>query len=150
MEKPRISWQVLEETYTDEWEYVQYKKYIESESCIPGETIEKTIQVWNNYLGLDDVQDAIEVKLILVFKNYEDNFLLNLINIEIEELATSTFEIDVDRGVIDLGNLSGIANSGSQSNNSNYKTIKLKIGPIPQNIKNELKNLYFYLEYQNE
>ena len=46
MEKPRISWQILEEVYTDEWEYIQYKNYTEESSYIPGESVEKTIQVW--------------------------------------------------------------------------------------------------------
>jgi hypothetical protein len=150
MNNPKISWQVLEEVSSNEYEYIQYKNYTEEGSFIPGEYITKTIQVWNNYLGMEDVLDASNCKLVLAFKNYEDNFLLNLTKVEILELSAAQFFIDIDRGVIDLGTLSGVANTGSSMNESNYKTIKISIGPLPANMRNELKSLYFYLEYNNE
>ena len=150
MNAPRISWQLLEQVAADEYEYVQYKSYTEEGSFIPGDTITKTIQVWNNYLGAEDVQDANNCSLVVAFKNFEDNFLLNIMDIKVVGYENESMHIDVDRGVINIGNLSGIANTGTTSHRSNYRTIDISIGPIPNNIKSELKGLYFYLEYSTE
>lgn len=150
MNNPRISWQILEEVAFDEYEYVQYKTYTEEGSFIPGDIITKTIQVWNNYLGTEDVQDALNCSLVIAFKNFEDNFLLNLMSVKIHGRENVDLVIDVDRAVIDLGDLSGIANAGTNSYESNYKTIEISIGPIPNNIKSELKGIYFYLEYSTK
>ena len=150
MNAPRISWQILEPVSIDDYEYVQYKSYTEEGSFIPGDIITKTIQVWNNYLGTEDVQDAKDCSLVIAFKNFEDNFLLNIMDVKISGRENETMTIDVDRGVIGIGDLSGIANTGTSGHNMNYRTIELSIGPIPNNIKSELKGLYFYLEYSTE
>ena len=150
MNAPRISWQILEQVSIDDYEYVQYKSYTEEGSFIPGDIITKTIQVWNNYLGTEDVQDAKDCSLVIAFKNFEDNFLLNIMDVKISGRENETMTIDVDRGVISIGDLSGIANTGTNSHESNYRTIDISIGPIPNNIKSELKGLYFYLEYSTE
>ena len=150
MNSPRISWQILDQVAVDEYEYVQYKSYTEEGSFIPGDVITKTIQVWNNYLGTEDVQDALNCSLVAAFKNFEDNFLLNLMRIKVHGRENLELEIDVDRGVIPIGDLSGIANSGTNGYDENYRTIELSIGPIPNNIKSELKGLYFYLEYSTK
>jgi hypothetical protein len=104
------------------------------------------MQVWNNYLGKEDVQDAKDCTLVISFKSFEDSFLLNLINIEVNDI-NYPLEIDIDKGVVNIGDLSGTANAGNSSNESNYRKIKVTIGPIPENIKSELKSMYFYLEY---
>ena len=150
MNSPRISWQILENIIDDEYEYIQYKTYTEEGSFIPGDIISKTIQIWNNYQGLEDVQDAKDCSLVIAFKNFEDNFLLNIMDVKISGRENETMAIDVDRGVISIGDLSGIANTGTNSHESNYRTIDISIGPIPNNIKSELKGLYFYLEYSTE
>ena len=150
MEKPKISWHVLEEINPNDFEYVQYKVYDEEGSYTSTETVEKTIQVWNNFGGKNDVLDALSCKLVVSFKNFEDNFLLNLVQVQIGEGAYLPLEIDIDKGLIDIGNLSGAANNGSSLNNSNYKTIHFTIGPLPNNIKSELKSMYFYLEYDRD
>ena len=150
MNSPRISWQILENIINDEYEYIQYKTYTEEGSFIPGDIISKTIQIWNNYQGLEDVQDANNCKLVMAFKAFEDSFLLNLMTVQIDNNDTVELEIDVDRGIIELGTLSGLANNGTASNNTNYRTIHFTIGPLPDNIKSELKGLYFYLEYDSE
>ena len=62
----------------------------------------------------------------------------------------SNLPIDIDRAVIDIGDLSGVANTGTGLHTSNYKDIDILIGPIPNNIKSDLKSLYFYLEFLNE
>lgn len=148
MEKPRISWHVLEEVAVDSYEYIQYKVYDEEGSYTPTETIEKTIQVWNNYCGRTDVADLTNCRLVISFKNFEDNYLLRLIKVQINESSYMDLELDLDKGIIEIGNLSGTANNGTSVNTSNYKTIHFSIGPLPNNLKSELKSMYFYLEYE--
>ena len=149
MAEPKISWQLLEEVTVDTYEYVQYKSYTEEGSSVPGSTIERTIRVWNNYMGKTTVDDALDCSLVLAFKNFEDNFLLNLITIYIND-EEQLLEINNDGAIVSIGDLSGISNSGSDLNTSNYIEFKIEIGPIPNNIKSELKSLYFYLEYNSE
>jgi hypothetical protein len=149
MNSPRISWQILENIDQNTFEYVQYKTYTEEGSYIPGEFLTKRIQVWNNHSGKEDVQDAKDAVLVIAFKTYEDSFLLNLVSVAIDGV-NYPLEIDVDKGIVNIGNLSGVANAGLPSNESNYKTIDITIGPIPPNIKSELKSMYFYLEYVTE
>ena len=148
MEKPRISWHVLEEVSVDSYEYIQYKVYDEEGSYTPTETIEKTIQVWNNYCGRVDVADLTNCRLVISFKNFEDSYLLRLIKVQINESSYMDLELDLDKGIIEIGNLSGTANNGTSVNTSNYKTIHFSIGPLPNNLKSELKSMYFYLEYE--
>lgn len=150
LNSPKISWHVLEEIDVDEFEYTQYKTYDEEGSYVPTETINKTLRVWNNYIGQEDVSDAKECKLIISFKNFEDNFLLNLIKIQVDTGEPDSLEIDVDKGLINIGNLSGVANNGSDLNKTNYKDLHISIGPLPDNVKSELKSMYFYLEYIEE
>ena len=78
--------------------------------------------------------------------NFEDSFLLSLIDVAINNV-NYPLEIDIDKGIVNIGDLSGVANAGNDSNESNYKNIQLTIGPIPENIKSELKSMYLYLEY---
>ena len=150
MKAPRITWQVLEEIGQNEYEYGIYKNYNEEDSLIPGRTLKKTIRVWNNYLGTEDIQDVNNAILVLGFKTYEDNFLLNLIKVSIDGSELKELDIDMNGGTVFFGNLSGETNNGKEANHTNYKTIDIEIGPIPDNIKSELKSLYFYLEYKVE
>ena len=150
MEKPKISWHVLEEVDIEQYEFVQYKTYDEEGSYVPNDTIKKTIQVWNNYGGKTDVATIKNCKLIISFKNFEDSYLMNLIKVQVGESDYQELEIDIDKGSIDIGNLSGLANNGSTQNITNYKQIHFSIGPLPDNIKSELKSMYFYLEYNEE
>ena len=146
MDKARISWQILEELSESDYEYIQYKNYTEEGSFIPGDIVKKTILVWNNYLGTEDRESIYNSKLVFSFKDYEDNFLLNLIRVSIDDGAEQSLSIDMDKGIVLLGDLSGSANNGAVSNTSNFKKINLSIGPIPNNIKSDLKNLYMYVE----
>ena len=70
--------------------------------------------------------------------------------ITVNGVEHSNLPIDIDRATIDIGDLSGVANTGTNSHTSNYKDIDMLIGPIPNNIKSDLKGLYFYLEFLNE
>lgn len=132
----KISWMV----YDDEI-FLPYNTYMADGVYTTDETIVKRIQVWNNYRGSTEVDDITNAKLILSFKQYEDNFLLNLLKVKsIDDNTILTPTIDIDRVIYDLGSLYG--NAGGT-----YKEIELSIGPLPANLKSELKSLVFYLEY---
>lgn len=132
----KISWMIYEDEV-----FVPYNTYMADGVYTTGETISKRIQVWNNYRGTVAVDDAIDIKLVLSFKQYEDNFLLNLLTVK--DADTNTVlepTIDIDRAIYNIGSLYG--NAGGT-----YKEIELNIGPLPANLKSELKSLVFYLEY---
>ena len=132
----KISWMIYEDEV-----FVPNNTYMADGVYTVGDIISKRIQVWNNYKGKDAIDDALNVKLILSFKQYEDNFLLNLLTVR--SVDTNTIlepTIDIDRAIYDIGNLYG--NAGGT-----FKEIELNIGPIPANLRSELKSLIFYLEY---
>ena len=132
----KISWMIYEDEV-----FVPYNTYMADGVYTVGDISSKRIQVWNNYRGTVSVDDAIDVKLVLSFKQYEDNFLLNLITVK--DADTNTVlepTIDIDRAIYNIGSLYG--NAGGT-----YKEIELNIGPLPANLKSELKSLVFYLEY---
>ena len=127
--------------YEDE-SFVQYNTYMADGAYTAGDVIIRRMQIWNNQRGSNEVDDVIDARLVLSFKKYEDNFLLNLIEMRIP--GTTDYmkpDIDIDRAVFDLGTLYGDAGG-------TYKEIEIKIGPIPENMKSELKSLVFYLDYQ--
>lgn len=106
------------------------------------------LQVWNNRYGDKDVDSIDDAKLVIYFKNYEDNYMLNLCKIRLgDNDKLEDIVIDVDRGLYNIGLLSGMANSGSLSNKDNYRDIELVFGPIPSNIRSELKSMIIDLEY---
>ncbi len=132
----KISWMI----YEDE-AFMPYNTYMADGAYTAGDIILRRIQIWNNYRGTDAVDDVIDANLILSFKQYEDNFLLNLIEIRLPGDSEYTKpKIDTDRAVFELGTLYGDAGG-------TYKEIEIKIGPIPENMKSELKSLVFYLDY---
>ena len=55
----------------------------------------------------------------------------------------------MDRGLIDIGTISGGANNGSILNVNNYIEFELQIGPLPTNLKSELKGLILDIEYED-
>lgn len=144
MNSSKFTWFIQNE----EDNFIASNSYTAEGSYVPGDYLIKNIQIWNNYNGNEDVEDAQNINLILSFKNYEDNFLLNLFEISVEGQDYKKVNIDINRGYINIGNLTGNSNTG-QVNSSNCKNIKIKIGPIPENIKTDLKTLIFYLECNN-
>jgi hypothetical protein len=148
MDKPRISWYVLEDI-DGQFEFIPKKSHDEEESYSPGDTMKVKIQVWNNRGGDEDVSDANNARLITFFKNYEDNFLLRLCKVKQGDNEAQDIQIDIDRGVFNIGTLSGRGNNGSILNRENYNEIELQFGPIPTNIRSELKSLVLDIEYDN-
>lgn len=146
MANAKITWQVYEDG-DDYNEYIPVRNYTEEGSFTSGEYVHKRIRVWNNYYGSTDVADAKNCNLVLAFKNYEDNFLLHLIQIKAGNNDWVYPNIDTDRGIVSIKDLSGLANNGTIANYENYCDIEISIGPLPENMRCELKSLYFYLEY---
>ena len=142
---PKFTWYVLE-NIDGTYEYSPKKTHDMEGSYEPNDTIRVKIQLWNNRLGSEDVQDANNAKLNIYFKNYEDNYMLKLCRVKFDNLEPKPLTIDMDRGYIDIGNLSGSANNGSDLNADNYVEFELIIGPLPSNLKSELKGLLLDVE----
>ena len=76
---PKLKWYVLADI-DGTYEYSPKKTHDMEGSYAPNDTLKLKIQLWNNRLGTEDVQDVINAKLCVFFKNYEDNYLLKRIN----------------------------------------------------------------------
>lgn len=131
------------------FEYSPKRTHDMEGSYAPGDTLSVKIQLWNNRLGMEDVQDATNAKLVIFFKNYEDNYLLKLCKVKLNNEEAKPVTIDMDRGIFNLGTISGGANNGSDLNTDNYVEFELQIGAIPMNVKSELKGLILDVEYDN-
>lgn len=145
---PKMTWYILEDI-DGVFEYSQKRNYDLEGSYSPNDTVSVKIQLWNNRLGTENVQDAKNAKLSIFFKNYEDNYMLKLCRLKFNGEDEKNFEIDMDRGIFELGTISGSANNGSDLNTDNYVSFELLIGPIPANLKTELKGLILDVEYDN-
>lgn len=148
MNKPKISWFVLEE-YDGEYSYIPKKKHEEEESYSPGDTMLIKFQVWNNIGGAEDIASISESKIVVYFKNFENNLFLNLIEMRKGTDNFKKLDIDMDRGYFELGALSGRRNNGSEANTDNYYNVELKLGPIPSNVKSEIKDFVLDIEYDD-
>lgn len=132
----KISWMI----YEDET-YLPYNTYMADGTYSANDVITRRIQVWNNYQGISSVDDIVNAKLVLSFKNFEDNFLLNLISIRsVRDNRILEPTIDSDRAIYDFGTLYGTVGG-------TYKELEMTIGPLPANLRSELKSLIFYLDY---
>lgn len=148
MMAPKITWYVLEDI-DGLYEYSPKRTHDMEGSYAPGDSVNLKIQLWNNRLGMEDVQDATNAKLVIFFKNYEDNYLLKLCKVKLNNEEAKPVTIDMDRGLFNLGTISGGANNGSDLNTDNYVEFELQIGAIPMNVKSELKGLVLDVEYDN-
>lgn len=148
MMAPKTIWYVLEDI-DGLFEYSPKRTHDMEGSYAPGDTLSVKIQLWNNRLGMEDVQDATNAKLVVFFKNYEDNYLLKLCKVKLNNEEAKPVTIDMDRGIFNLGTISGGANNGSDLNTDNYVEFELQIGAIPMNVKSELKGLILDVEYDN-
>ena len=119
----------------DDGDYNAYKRYTEPGSFNSGDELIKNIRIYNGANG-QEVENSYDTKLVLSFKNYEDNFLLNLIQIQVNNTDFKKLDIESDRGSIDLGTIY----------KNSYVDVKIKIGPIPDNINSNLRSVIFYIE----
>lgn len=148
MMAPKMTWFILEDI-DGLYQYSAKRTHDMEGSYAPGDTLSVKIQLWNNRRGTEDVANAENAKLVMFFKNYEDNYLLKLCKIKFENEAKPV-TIDMDRGIFELNKtISGSANNGTDLNTDNFLEFELQIGPIPLNVKSELKGLVLDVEYDN-
>lgn len=148
MMAPKMTWFILEDV-DGLYQYSAKRTHDMEGSYAPGDTLSVKIQLWNNRRGTEDVANAENARLVMFFKNYEDNYLLKLCKIKFENEAKPV-TIDMDRGIFELNKtISGSANNGTDLNTDNYLEFELQIGPIPLNVKSELKGLILDVEYDN-
>ena len=129
--KPIFTWLVQ----NDNDDYEACKKYTEPGALQVGDELVKNIRIYNGYGGVQ-VENSYNTKLVIAFKNYEDNFLLNLIEVKVNDSDYEKLEIDIDRGVINIGDIY----------KNSYVDLKVKLGPIQENISTSFKSMVLYLE----
>jgi hypothetical protein len=130
--RPIFTWFVQDADTND---YDACKAYTEPGALQTGDELVKNIRIHNGYGGAQ-VDNSYNTKLVLAFKDYEDNFLLNLIQVKVNDSDYTNLNIELDRGYIDLGTIY----------KNDYVDLKIKIGPVQDNMKTSLKSLIFYLE----
>lgn len=141
--KPNIMWYIKEDSVL-----TPYEEYYAG-SYAPGSTLEFNVQVWNNRFGTSDAGDAYNPRLIMFFDSIENSSLLKYCSVTVDGSQLSMVT-ELNKGRVDFGRiLSGKANSSGVSKD-NYCDIKINIGPIPNGLRNELKNLYIDIEYDLE
>lgn len=140
MEKPIISYHVLD---TD--------VYVRQNSVYAGtytgdDALTVNLRIWNNYRGIEDVEDLENFNLVAHFLTEEDNALLPYITLAV------TDEIEIPAIVenkalvgtfVDPIILSGRANTGSDEYTSNYIniTVSFKAGANAYLKDHDLKSL---------
>lgn len=119
MNKPVISYHILDVDNT----------YIKQDTVYAGtytgdEALEVHIRIWNNYKGIEDVEDLYNFNLVLKFLTEEDNVLLKYIELMDETnhiQIPGTVEEDALVGIFfEPVKLSGSANTGSNEYKKNY------------------------------
>lgn len=142
MSLPKITWHILEEE-----DYVQDNEYYLG-SFNTNDTISFEVQVWNNRYGQNNVDSINDAMLALYFENIEDTVLLNYCKVSVDNSAFEPLDIEVERGVINIGRLYGGSNNGiaNESTKHNYKNIKIEFSNLPYNLKNNLKNMFLDIE----
>ena len=142
MDKPILSWQIKqkngEKFYTATDEYIgDYSRRSK---------IDYIIRIWNNRLGLEDVEDFENFCIKLAFQDKEDASLLPYLTIKIDGLKLN-LESYVDYSLLVFPHkvkLSGAKNDGSSENKDNYAEFEL-IFETPEDVRlkeSDLKSLY--------
>lgn len=143
MANPVINWYIKEsDTFVQEDEYYLGSYTSDSEIAI-------TVQVWNNRYGSTSVDSISEARLAIYFDSIEDASLLNYCTVSVNSSYYAAPEVELGRGVVTIGELSGVYNDGLEesTNSTNYKNISIKFSGFPGNLKNGLKNMYLDIEF---
>jgi hypothetical protein len=140
---PQVEWFLIEEDNS----IVPHQEYFAG-SYRPSDTVELSLQVWNNRWGIASVDNVSEIsKIKIFFDHIEDSQLLNFCSIAINGGGYSPLTIEGNAGYVVLGSqLSGQPNDGSINSDGNYKNVSLRFGPITNNMRNGLKNMFVDLE----
>ena len=145
MEKPIITYHILNEddTYTKQ-------NSVYAGTYTGDEELSVTLRIWNNFRGIEDVEDLNNFNLVCHFLTEEDNALLKYISLSV----TNTIEIPciiennaIVGSFVDPVILSGQANTGSDEYVNNYIDITITFNP-GENIylkDHDLKSLVMYV-----
>lgn len=138
----KISWYVQEEE-----DYSQNNEHYLG-SFSPQDEIILKLQVWNNRYGTTIVDTIVTSRLSVCFDNYEDGSILKYCTISINDSSFESLDIQGNKGVVNLGMLSGNYNNGldTSDNAFNFKNIVVKFTDLPQNLKNGIKNMILDIE----
>lgn len=142
MSLPNITWHISEDgDYIQDTEY--YLGSFNSES-----TIQLNVQVWNNRYGQKSIDSIKDARLAIYFENAEDSILFNYCTISVEEGSAIKPEIELNKVVVNIGELSGEPNNGiaNDKNRINYKNIRISFENFPRNLKNGIKNMFLDIE----
>ena len=142
MDNPIISWYIY-----DNDEYIQEEDYYLG-SYNSNSQIQLNIQVWNNRYGSKEVETIKDTRFVVFFDNIEDAALLKYCSISIDNSSFIEPEIELDRAIFNIGELSGQINDGLETDNNkiNYKNICLLFSDFDGILKNGLKNMYLDIE----
>lgn len=142
MKNPKITWYILEDN-----DYIQDNEYYLG-SFSPDTEITLKAQVWNNRYGKTNVDSIPNARLAIYFESVEDSMLLNYCTVTVNESVYTNIPMTFNKGVLDIGILSGNSNNGVDSvdNIYNFKTISLTFKDFPANLKNGIKNMYLDIE----
>ena len=123
MEKPIITYHILNEddTYTKQ-------NSVYAGTYTGDKELSVTLRIWNNFRGIEDVEDLNNFNLVCHFLTEEDNALLKYISLSV----TNTIEIPciiennaIVGSFVDPVILSGQANTGSDEYVNNYIDITI-------------------------
>ena len=142
MNKPNISWYISEEN-----DYIQDNEYYLGSFSQESE-IKMNVQVWNNRYVKTHVDSIQNARLAIYFDSIEDNTLLQYCSVSVEDKHFPEIPVIFNKGVIDIGLLSGDSNNGLDSvdNHYNFKNITIIFKNLPNNLKNGLKNMFLDIE----
>ena len=124
MDKPIISYHILnaDNSYTKQ-------NSVYAGTYTGDEPLEVRLRIWNNYRGIENVEDLQNFNLVLRFLTEEDNALLKYIDLIDEKhniQIPGTIEENAFVGIFfEPVVLSGSANTGSDEYNGNYIDIKI-------------------------
>lgn len=139
---PKITWYILEDE-----DYIQDDEYYLG-SFSPDTEIKLNVQVWNNRYGKSNVDSISNARLAIYFESVEDSMLLNYCSIAINDDNFTNVPVMFNKGIVDIGLLSGNSNNGMDTvdNVYNFKNISISFKNFPTNLKNGIKNMFLDIE----
>lgn len=142
MSLPKITWYIKENN-----SYVQDSDYYLG-SFSPKSNISLDVQIWNNRYGQEAVDSLEDARLVMYFENIENSILLNYCDITIDNNYTVKPKIEIGKGLINIGKLTGKTNNGiaNEENIDNFKNITITFKDLPDNLMNGLKNMFLDIE----
>lgn len=144
MSSADVSWYIKEPDDT----YIACTEYFAG-SCNSKEDFILYLDLWNNrWNNKEDVDDMVDAKLVISFLNAEDSILLSLCTVQIEDNDFVKVEtMDLNKGVVNIGTISGQKNNGNENNIYNHKKIIIKFSNIPNNLRDGLKSMFLDVQF---